>query len=608
MDKSNLNLDEKQPLSKTEILSLTLKSVNEDVDQMQEIYKKKYGKSTQILLSGKTMREVVDHRPKNTMSSDQEHQIESYLKQKSKIVSISDLSLQQKQETLVDMNKEKLRNNLFPKGRKNMNNVRDGYEDFGEDFLSESSLSFESSDPKNKEEQIMQKLIAAIRKKDQTNKKKGITDKYLSDIFARSKSLMEEIWKEMDISKIQQEKFSKKHFYPETRANFIAIFKEISKLCKIRSIQHQILKCIEQREVLLQRVEEITKELNGKRVEFKSVFQFEQTEENFQKYLLKDPRIRLDLPSIFVQIRKLSIRLVDHIQTWRNSLEKKQSFEWNGINYLLKMQKDLNCLKMSEIAHLFHFPVESNPLLIPEFLRYNHQNPKEDPEQEQSLFKTRHFSKNILEEEEMMEKKSNPVLYLQSKVDPSKKKKYYMTPDILTLSVEEIKEIKRAEKTIFREKSFIEKLKEDEMKEKAAIKIQCAFRGHLARKKVEALLVEQNYISFFCNERAKLLAERLEKRKNMEQKRNSENVTQDSDANSTINESKQEEQPQQQQTASSIRKEKQEKAKQKQIQDDQPPPSIKSPKHKSEAVVDEMDESLLFGKAVTKVRLTLKPE
>lgn len=108
----------------------------------------------------------------------------------------------------------------------------------------------------------------------------------------------------MHITQKDRDRFSKQYFYPETIMNYVQIFVEISRLCKIRSIQHKVLTNVEQREVYIKRLKEIGRQISG------SIG---------NKGLLDNPIVTNEVPSIIANLRNVSVELVEAIVIWRVS-------------------------------------------------------------------------------------------------------------------------------------------------------------------------------------------------------------------------------------------------------------------------------------------------
>lgn len=104
----------------------------------------------------------------------------------------------------------------------------------------------------------------------------------------------------MHISEKERDQFAKTYFSPETVMNFMHIYNEISRLCKIRDVHHSVLLHIEQREVFINRLKEIAKNVtvSGKKI-------------------MEDPLLREELPQIIQSLRECTINLIEAIILWR---------------------------------------------------------------------------------------------------------------------------------------------------------------------------------------------------------------------------------------------------------------------------------------------------
>jgi hypothetical protein len=112
----------------------------------------------------------------------------------------------------------------------------------------------------------------------------------------------------MHVAQKERDKFSKQYFYPETIMNYIQIFVEISRLCKIRSIQHKVLANVEQREVYISRLKEI-----GRKISTTTALES-------QGSLLDDPVVTNEVPTIISSLRSVSVALVEAVVIWRVSV------------------------------------------------------------------------------------------------------------------------------------------------------------------------------------------------------------------------------------------------------------------------------------------------
>jgi hypothetical protein len=314
----------------------------------------------------------------------------------------------------------------------------------------------------------------------------------------------------MHVAQKERDRFSKQYFYPETIMNYIQIFMEISRLCKIRSIQHKVLANVEQREVYISRLKEIGRKITTSNVK------------NPQS-LLDDPVVTNEVPTIISSLRSVSVALVEAVVIWRNELPKKTAFVWKGQNYLLKMQSDLDFLKLSDLAQLFDFPLDNNPMLLPTSLRSNGQeNSETDTRHSYADSTFKNLRVTSMAEDKMQAsmfdkqlksvalyapkdgKESSLPRLVTSNIETRRsattdgvrhhkkinKLQSFLTPTLTSLTAQMLERVKQADEIIYKEDMFLRYLEQRKRKDKAAIKIQCQFRKYAARQYAKRLREE----------------------------------------------------------------------------------------------------------------------
>ncbi|KAL9652225.1 hypothetical protein ABK040_011885 [Willaertia magna] len=339
---------------------------------------------------------------------------------------------------------------------------------------------------------ILDQLVQLLLKKKREESQIGVIESSMRDIFQRTRGLIEEIWEEMNIEEKDRVEFSKKYFYPETLSNHIQIFKEISKLINIRSIQHRVLTNIEQREVYIGRLREIAlKVAENKTVNPKNPY-----------IKLYDPLVKNEVPTIVNNLRDVTIDLVESILIWRNQLIKKNVFIHNGENYMLKMRNDLDFLKLTELAPLFEgvgIVLDSNPLLLPDGVRCTNEltfheyivDMMQRTDSQLSGALRYNVPKKSATRDSPANNSSNSMLQLYAP-KASKTENTVKTEEELELLIPKIikvnlpytymEGVRATEKIIFQEDLFIKYLENKTIRDRAATKIQSQWRSYNAKK------------------------------------------------------------------------------------------------------------------------------
>ncbi|KAL0484064.1 hypothetical protein AKO1_004677 [Acrasis kona] len=183
------------------------------------------------------------------------------------------------------------------------------------------------------------------------------------------------------------------------------------------------------------------------------------------------------------------------------------------------MQGDLDFLKLSELAALFDFALDSNPLLLPPNLRNNFQ----ETEHQDKLARRTSYTQDMIRKSHSKSQtkinrsstslfdmktltKNNNATTFPRIVSSMELKKYtvdtryqrkshtklqsLLTPTITSLSPTLLERIKQADDMIFKEDLFLKYLENKKRKDKAAIKIQCQFRRYSARQYAKRLREE----------------------------------------------------------------------------------------------------------------------
>ncbi|KAG2377762.1 hypothetical protein C9374_008847 [Naegleria lovaniensis] len=340
---------------------------------------------------------------------------------------------------------------------------------------------------------MLNQLIELVDMKKREKQQMGIFDNSLREIFLRTRSLIENLWDEMNIEDSERREFSKRHFYPETLINYVNIFREITRLTGVRSIQHSVLTSLEQREVYIKRLKEIAMHFNGYRPGSSSLMS-----------KLQDPMVKNEIPTIVANLRDVTIELVESIILWRSQLTKKTVFLYNGENYMLKMRNDTDFLKLTELAPLFEvvgISVYSNPLLLPDDIRQNSQLSFND------------YVNDIMNEKGERKQKTHSAVSLvqhyQSKRDNDKKHTIRFSEDSalqniprvlkMNLSFAYMERLREADRLIFLEEMYVKYLEDRALRDQAATKIQSQWRSFLARRYMKRLRMETKKAAEFSN-------------------------------------------------------------------------------------------------------------
>eukprot|EP00761_Pharyngomonas_kirbyi_P009622 gb/GECH01009639.1/.p1 GENE.gb/GECH01009639.1/~~gb/GECH01009639.1/.p1 ORF type:complete len:465 (+),score=115.46 gb/GECH01009639.1/:1-1395(+) len=309
------------------------------------------------------------------------------------------------------------------------------------------------------------------------------TSQQMHDIFLRTKKLIESLWQEMYVSEEEKEQLKREYFLSETHSDYMMIANEISRLSQIRSFQHDVLIYIEIREALVSRLSSINRKIAN-------------VDNDIDFYLMETKLILLEL-------RTVSLKLVEKLLKWRKATPKEKPFLYNGKNYLFKMQSDLNFLKSSKIPQFFEFQVENNPFLLPRYLKSDSKKRKRNKQKmiddcfSEYKIDFQHFRKPAVPKRsnhellsisksdrvlQMMggEKKSNSLPPVHSQESPERK--------IDTSEEQKItwERIQRAENVIFEEEDIIQKFQRKQ-------KIQNISSKITTQKAISSLRAQQHY-------------------------------------------------------------------------------------------------------------------
>jgi len=306
----------------------------------------------------------------------------------------------------------------------------------------------------SKEQRIMNKLIKDMHRKEQ--QKRNLALQHMKEIFVRLRTLIESLWEEMNIKQKRRDKFMKKFFYPETLTNYMQVYQEITRLCKIRSAQHVALKFIEQREVYIRRIKELSKNVSS---------------QSSTALLLNE------LPEIIVCLRETTVKLIDAIIKWRQQLPEKQVFDFQGQNYILTMQTDMDFLKTTEAADFFDFLLDSNPLLLPNNYRWQSSDSK-------SNFASGFATPSGMSKHHQQGNNNSKAVVQHSKHPIAQKIRSMIT-------MEHAEKYKQTDRIIFQEEMYIEFIRMQRKKHSASIIVQCFVRRILSYKMVIVVLAEK---------------------------------------------------------------------------------------------------------------------
>ncbi|EFC36335.1 predicted protein [Naegleria gruberi] len=371
----------------------------------------------------------------------------------------------------------------------------DKLDELGSTTMSSSIMKKASNNKLNAmtENLMLNQLIDLVDQKKREKQQEGIFDNSLREIFLRTRGLIENLWDEMNIEDSERRDFSRRFFYPETLINYVSIFREITRLTGVRSIQHDVLTSLEQREVYIKRLKEIAMQFNGYRAGASSLMG-----------RLQDPMVKNEIPTIVSNLRNVTIELVESILLWRSQLTKKTVFLYNGENYMLKMRNDVDFLKLTELAPLFEIvgiTIDSNPLLLPDDVRGNNNISFDE------------YVNEILNEGDENINKSQTALTLvehyQSKRDHDKKQANRFNEDQnlqniprvlkINLPFAYMERLRRSDKFIFQEELYIKLLEDRAMRDQAATKIQSQWRSFLARRYMKRLKMETKKAAAYTN-------------------------------------------------------------------------------------------------------------
>jgi hypothetical protein len=315
---------------------------------------------------------------------------------------------------------------------------------------------------------------------------------------------IEHLWEEMHIPPHEASEFAKKYFYPETIMNYVHIFQEISRLSKIRGLQHEVLMLIEQREAYIQRLKQISQQLLSNKRSISNIYE--------------DTLVTNEVPDIIQNLRMATVKVILRIIHWREKLPKKMPFIFNSQNYILKMRNDIDFLKLTPLGPYLEksFPLEGNPLLLPsQYIneRFKSHTPSI---KQKNLFATGSVTKSSQKSSSSVKNNTLPVTSTNANVTVSGAVSNIAATSASPLpminvsaNVSMIKSMKlikmleeqgerfvedciRVDRVIFvGEDKFLNELRELEIKDRAATKIQCFVRNYMAKKIVKHMKKEK---------------------------------------------------------------------------------------------------------------------
>ena len=293
----------------------------------------------------------------------------------------------------------------------------------------------------------------------------------------------------MHIPQQEASEFAKKYFYPETIMNYVHIFEEISRLCKIRGLQHEVLALIEQREAYIQRLKQIAQQLFSNKRLLSPVYE--------------DTLVTNEVPDIVQNLRVVTVKVVLRIVHWRERLPKKMPFIYNSQNYIIKTRNDIDFLKLTPLGPYLEkcFPLESNPLLLPS-AQINERFKSITPSLKQQKYSSFSLPKStaIKSPSTVTRNTMSPVSGSSSNGStplPINVSNIVQKNTKLIKMLEEqgekfLEDCVRIDRVIFvGEDKFLNEIRELEIKDRAATKIQCFVRNYMAKKIVKHLKKER---------------------------------------------------------------------------------------------------------------------
>eukprot|EP00906_Rhabdomonas_costata_P035116 RCo049358 len=169
----------------------------------------------------------------------------------------------------------------------------------------------------------------------------------LSDYFARTRSLIEALWIELDIPQPEQDKVKQAHFFPERVGNYRHINTEIQRLTARRDQRAQLIRLIEQREAVVAEILSVSKAVN------------------LQDGSVRQKLVVTSLVDLLLGMRRLTCRIVKDIVALRESERPARPFIWRGQNYMLKIREDLRPLEGSALGQALACTFQNNPFVLP---------------------------------------------------------------------------------------------------------------------------------------------------------------------------------------------------------------------------------------------------
>ena len=153
------------------------------------------------------------------------------------------------------------------------------------------------------------------------------------------KSYLEHFWESCGVPSIHRQKFAEKYFGQTSQE---ALKKELSELKNKTAPIVQLKQAVAKREKALLRTQNIA-------------FKVKKNNKAFQIETLES----------IEKLRNRSLEVVEALVNWRNQVGQDAKFEWEDLDYVEKMQSDVEMIVRSNLKYLVEFPKNCNTFFLP---------------------------------------------------------------------------------------------------------------------------------------------------------------------------------------------------------------------------------------------------
>eukprot|EP00756_Hemistasia_phaeocysticola_P055204 Hpha_TRINITY_DN31119_c0_g1::TRINITY_DN31119_c0_g1_i1::g.33076::m.33076 len=176
----------------------------------------------------------------------------------------------------------------------------------------------------------------------------------LQVMFARLKTLLATLWRELHVSAEKQREFAKLYHYPETMQNYGVMFKEVERLCLQRSLFESLLHMVQRREAAKSRLLTLAKS----------------TELLCPHTTATQENLVAEVVGVVWTLRAATCSVMDAVYRCREASggEWASPLLYEGQNYVMAMQSDINSLEGTPLGRVLapRYSALANPLLLSE--------------------------------------------------------------------------------------------------------------------------------------------------------------------------------------------------------------------------------------------------